>query len=118
MAKVSVRISDEQLKSLSVEELMALDASRSVSQNRMKSLANIFIKEMIVDLGTKAYPITQKRLGELLLRKFGIELERKAIGRICHTLEQCSYFHIYCSKNGMYFDAEEAAEYKRKLMAA
>ncbi len=52
-----------------------------------KKLAIMRINQILLDESDEKHPLTQAKIGELLEKKYGIELERKAIGNTIQLLQ-------------------------------
>ena len=91
---------------LTDEELDAL--YRPKKSNSRKSLAPLFVYRILTEATDSEHHLTQKEIAEKLeAYPYEISLERKALSRVIHNLEDTGFGIISAPKKGVWFDADE-----------
>ena len=68
-----------------------------------KKLALLRILEILQRNTDEAHPLTHNEIADLLLKNYGIEIERKAVGRNISLLLEADY-DIITTKRGVYLN--------------
>ena len=68
-----------------------------------KKLALLRILEILQRNTDEAHPLTHNEIADLLLKNYGIEIERKAVGRNISLLLEADY-DIVTTKRGVYLN--------------
>ena len=75
----------------------------SIMATEAKKLALLRILEILARNTDEAHPLTHSEIAEILLKEYGIEIERKAVGRNISLLLEADY-DIVTTKRGVYLN--------------
>ncbi len=81
-----------------------------------KKLALLRILQILYKHSDLNHPLTQEDIAKYLLNDYGIELERKAIGKNIALLRDEAGFDIVSEKRGSYLDGREFEDSELKLL--
>ena len=93
--------------SLSDEEfyaMLAKNCSRKKS-NSAKSMAPLFILEILKKFSSPEKHLTHEQIKEMLFRHFEVTIERQAVGRSLNALQDCGY-GVCCGRTGAWYDEQ------------
>ena len=80
-----------------------------------KKLALLRILQILKEYSDAEHPLKQEDIANYLVRDYGIEIERKAIGRNLSLLKEAD-FDIISTRNGCYLDKRDFEDSELKLL--
>ena len=80
-----------------------------------KKLALLRIAQILHKYSDEAHPLKQEDIAAYLSRDYGIEIERKAVGRNLSLLKEAGY-EILSTRNGCYLEKREFEDAELKLL--
>ena len=80
-----------------------------------KKLALLRILEILQINTDEAHPLTHNEIADLLLKKYGIEIERKAVGRNISLLLEADY-DIVTTKRGVYLNERKYEQSEVRML--
>lgn len=80
-----------------------------------KKLALLRIAQILHKYSDEAHPLKQEDIAAYLSRDYGIEIERKAVGRNLSLLKEAD-FDIISTRNGCYLEKQEFEDSELKLL--
>jgi len=99
-------LEDDELEELSDEELDELYRPKQV--NSRKSLAPLFVYKILTEETSRNHHVTQKEIAKRLMEyPYEIKIERKALARVIHNLEDTGFGITSRPRNGYWYDEEK-----------
>lgn len=99
-ASSTFREQREQIEQMSDDELDEYDQNR-VKSNSAKSLMPLFVHQILQKHSSVSKPLRQQDILDFLkIKPYEINVERKALSRTLHALENMFVFKVYHNKNG------------------